>query len=124
MGDTKYVAYTDLGEGSGAPVDPEVHGGEGSDNWKYLLEHGAVVPISDPSAAVVSDGAGAQHAAAAQQDEIDRLRARVKELEQAQKDAAKDEKASSSSSGSGGSSSSSSDSSSSTSASRSGSKSG
>jgi hypothetical protein len=53
---TKYVAYTDLGNGVGAPVDPDDHGGEGSDEWQYLVDHRVVVPAGDPDAPAPPEG--------------------------------------------------------------------
>jgi len=53
---TQYVAYADLGKGAGAPVDPEDHGGEDSDGWKYLVERRIVVPAGDPDAPAPPEG--------------------------------------------------------------------
>ncbi len=43
-----YVAYADLGKGSGAPVNPDDHGGVDSEEFKYMLEHRTVLPLGDP----------------------------------------------------------------------------
>lgn len=53
---TQYVAYADLGKGPGAPVDPEDHGGESSDSWRYLIEHRVIVPAGDPDAPAPPEG--------------------------------------------------------------------
>ena len=53
---TQYVAYADLGKGTGAPVDPEDHGGEDSPDWKYLVEHRIIVPAGDPDAPAPPEG--------------------------------------------------------------------
>jgi hypothetical protein len=92
MANTRYVAYTDLGPGheSGALVDPADFGGEESDNFKYLLEHGNILPVSHPSAAIamganpnVSD---ADDVSAAKDAQIEELKAQLAVLEAAQAD--------------------------------------
>jgi len=40
-----YVAYTDLGAGSGAPVEEENYS---PDEWKYMLDHSMVVLQGSP----------------------------------------------------------------------------
>lgn len=81
----RWVAYTDLGSGSGSFVDPEDHGGEESDNWKYMVDHRVVVPLGDPDAAIVMGSEAAVAAAdeekAAQEAEVQALKDRIKELE-------------------------------------------
>src|SRR6266568_7718670 len=85
---TQYVAYTDLGGGSGAPVDPDDHGGEDSDNFQYMLERRTVVPLSDPDAAIAmgrqpDTTLASAEDLAAKDAELESLRARVVELEAA-----------------------------------------
>jgi hypothetical protein len=85
---TRWVTYTDMGQGSGAMVNPDDHGGEDSDNFKYLVEHGAIVSVNDPAASVVmgkSEESAADMTAEARARELEQLRARVAELETAQK---------------------------------------
>ena len=99
MADTKqkkaqYVAYVDLGNGVGAKVNPDEHGGEDSDDFQYMLERRTVVPISHPDAAIaMGQSPGGAGALADERDaEIEALRAKIAELEAAQaKEASKDE---------------------------------
>jgi hypothetical protein len=87
---TKYIAYTDLGPGreSGTPVDPEDFGGEKSDDFQYLLEHGNILPVNHPSAAVAMGGAPEVETLVADRDaEIASLKEQVAKL-QAEKDEA------------------------------------
>lgn len=88
MASTKFVAYTDLGAGSGALVDPEEYGGVDSENFQYMLTHRAVVPISDPDAAVAMGKAAEVELPPDEVAELARLRARVAELEAEQAAAA------------------------------------
>lgn len=85
----RWVAYSDLGPNgaSGSFVDPDNHGGVDSDNWKYMVDHRVVLPLGDPDAALVMGSAGAVAAAdaesAARDEEMQALKARIKELEDA-----------------------------------------
>jgi hypothetical protein len=94
----KYVAYADLGKGSGVFVNPEDHGGEDSEDFQYMLEHRSVVPLGDPDAAIAMGKAPEEAVDTAKDDEIAALKAKIADLE-AEQAAAK----SSSGSGSGGS---------------------
>ena len=84
MATIKYVAYTDLGPDlpSGATVNPAAFGGEESDDFKYLLDHGNVLPVSHPSAAIaMGSSPEIEDNSAAHQAEVDALKARIAELE-------------------------------------------
>lgn len=89
---TKYVAYTNLGEGqeTGTFVDPKNYGGEDSDNFQYMLARRSVVPISDPDAAIAMGKAAEDGVPDEREEELAELRARVAELEAEKAAAAKD----------------------------------
>lgn len=90
MAKIKYVAYTDLGPGqeSGTTVNPEDFGGEESADFRYYLEHGNIVPVTHPAAAIaMGEAPEVEDTTATQAAEIDILKARIAELEQAKMDA-------------------------------------
>ncbi len=53
---TNYVAYSDLGKGSGAPVDPADYGGVDSQEFQYLLARRVVLPEGDRDAPPLPPG--------------------------------------------------------------------
>jgi hypothetical protein len=73
MAKTRWVAYSNLGNGSGAEVNPDDFGGLDSENWRYMVERRTVVPMGDPDAPAPPD-----------QPEDERPEPELTELEEAQ----------------------------------------